>query len=330
MSFNTHIKQICKTAFFHLRSISKIRNILSQSDAEKLVHAFITSRLDYCNSLLSGCPKTSLKSLQLIQNAAARVLTGTRKREHISPVLASLHWLPHGSDIINGEKAPENSSHYMASVQNKKGQHVCGGFLITEDFVVSAAHCDEYNPTDVVLGNHNLKNDNHQKIKIKNKNIRENYQNIGQGNDIMLLEVSTCSCVQLNERVQTIQLPPAEIHLEENQVCQVAGWGKTKTRGKSVDELRVVDVSVINQRVCEEQWPGLPANVICAGGYKTTKGFCQGDSGGPLLCDGLAVGVVSFNYKENCSYPNKPNIYTDISKYRQWIDGIVKSRKYEE
>uniref|UniRef100_A0A669DT12 Reverse transcriptase domain-containing protein n=1 Tax=Oreochromis niloticus TaxID=8128 RepID=A0A669DT12_ORENI len=99
MSFNAHIKQICKTAFFHLCNISKIRNILSQSDAEKLVHAFITSRLDYCNSLLSGCPKNSLKSLQLIQNAAARVLTGTRKREQISPVLASLHWLPVKSRI---------------------------------------------------------------------------------------------------------------------------------------------------------------------------------------------------------------------------------------
>uniref|UniRef100_UPI000D3040EA uncharacterized protein LOC112434934 n=1 Tax=Maylandia zebra TaxID=106582 RepID=UPI000D3040EA len=99
MSFNTHIKQICKTAFLHLRNISKVRNILSQSDAEELVHAFITSRLDDCNSLLSGCPKNSLKSLQLIQNAAARVLTGTRKREHISPVLASLHWLPVKSRI---------------------------------------------------------------------------------------------------------------------------------------------------------------------------------------------------------------------------------------
>uniref|UniRef100_A0A3P8PIB2 Pyrin domain-containing protein n=1 Tax=Astatotilapia calliptera TaxID=8154 RepID=A0A3P8PIB2_ASTCA len=99
MSFNAHIKQICKTAFFHLCNISKVRNILSQSDAEKLVHAFITSRLDYCNLLLSGCPKNSLKSLQLIQNAAARVLTGTRKREHISPVLASLHWLPVKSRI---------------------------------------------------------------------------------------------------------------------------------------------------------------------------------------------------------------------------------------
>ncbi|WP_438638150.1 hypothetical protein, partial [Paraclostridium dentum] len=70
------------------------RSILSQSDAEKLVHAFVTSRLDYCNSLLSGCPSNSLRSLQLIQNAAAKVLTGTSKRDHISPSLASLHWLP--------------------------------------------------------------------------------------------------------------------------------------------------------------------------------------------------------------------------------------------
>ncbi|XP_005754663.1 trypsin-like [Pundamilia nyererei] len=242
-------------------------------------------------------------------------------------VLACLGRLAHGSDIINGEKAPENSMQYMASVQNNKGQHVCGGFLITEDFVVSAAHCNDFTPTHVVLGNHNLKNGNHQKIKIKKKIIHENYQQLGLGNDIMLLELLS---VQLNERVQTIQLPRAEIHLEENQVCQVAGWGTTKTHGKSVDELMVVNVSVITSKNCEAQWPRLPANVICAGGYNTTKGFCQGDSGGPLLCDGLAVGVVSFNYKENCSYPNKPNIYTDISKYLQWIDGIVKSRKYDE
>ncbi len=99
LSFDSHIKQISRTAFFHLRNIAKIRSILSQKDAEKLVHAFVTSRLDYCNSFLSGCTKKSLKTLQLIQNAAARVLTGTRKRDHISPVLASLHWLPVKSRI---------------------------------------------------------------------------------------------------------------------------------------------------------------------------------------------------------------------------------------
>ena len=99
MSFNSHIKQISKTAFFHLHNIAKIRHILPQNDAEKLVHAFVTSRLDYCNSLLSGCSNKSLKTLQLVQNAAARVLTRTRKRDHISQILASLHWLPIKSRI---------------------------------------------------------------------------------------------------------------------------------------------------------------------------------------------------------------------------------------
>ncbi|TKS71954.1 hypothetical protein D9C73_006029 [Collichthys lucidus] len=99
LSFNVHMKQISRTAFFHLRNIAKIRRTVSQADAEKLVHAFVTSRLDYCNSLLSGCSNKSLRTLQLIQNAAARVLTGTKIRDHISPILASLHWLPVKSRI---------------------------------------------------------------------------------------------------------------------------------------------------------------------------------------------------------------------------------------
>ncbi|XP_070400467.1 uncharacterized protein, partial [Nothobranchius furzeri] len=94
MSFKSQVSQVCRISFFHLRNIAKIRSILSRSDAEKLVHAFITSRLDYCNSLLSGSPQNVVKSLQLVQNAAARVLMRNKKRDHISPVLASLHWLP--------------------------------------------------------------------------------------------------------------------------------------------------------------------------------------------------------------------------------------------
>ncbi len=64
------------------------------SDAEKLVHAFMTSRLDYCNALLGGCPASSTNKLQIVQNAAARVLTTSRKYDHITPILQSLHWLP--------------------------------------------------------------------------------------------------------------------------------------------------------------------------------------------------------------------------------------------
>ncbi len=94
LSFENHISNVTKTAFFHLRNIAKLRNMLSVSDAEKLVHAFMTSRLDYCNALLGGCPASSINKLQIVQNAAARVLTRSRKYDHITPILQSLHWLP--------------------------------------------------------------------------------------------------------------------------------------------------------------------------------------------------------------------------------------------
>ncbi len=94
LSFENHISHVTKTAFFHLRNIAKLRNMLSVSDAEKLVHAFMTSRLDYCNALLGGCPASSINKLQIVQNAAARVLTRSRKYDHITLILQSLHWLP--------------------------------------------------------------------------------------------------------------------------------------------------------------------------------------------------------------------------------------------
>ncbi len=68
--------------------------MLPVSDAEKLVHAFITSRLDYCNALLGGFPASSINKLQIVQNAASRVFTRSRKYDHINPILHSLHWLP--------------------------------------------------------------------------------------------------------------------------------------------------------------------------------------------------------------------------------------------
>ena len=80
--------------FFSLHRLSKIRPLLNQSATEKLVHAFVTSRLDYCNSILYGCPESQLKKLQSIQNSAARLVTRTRKRECITPILYNLHWLP--------------------------------------------------------------------------------------------------------------------------------------------------------------------------------------------------------------------------------------------
>lgn len=93
LNFQKHISNISKTAFYHPRNTCKVRCFLSQSDSEKLFHAFISNRLDYCNAFFAGTTKQLLNKLQLIQNAAARILTKIKRFEHITP-LTSLHRLP--------------------------------------------------------------------------------------------------------------------------------------------------------------------------------------------------------------------------------------------
>ena len=94
VSMDKQIRNICKLSFFHLRNIAKVKKYISFKHCEILIHAFVTSRLDNCNSLLSGMSKGQLKKIQCVQNSAARLLMGTKKYDHITTVLINLHWLP--------------------------------------------------------------------------------------------------------------------------------------------------------------------------------------------------------------------------------------------
>ena len=94
ISMETHISNTCRIAFYHLCNIGRIRKFLTNESCEQLIHCFITSRIDYCNALFYDLPKRLLKKLQGIQNCAARILTFTKRYEHITPVLIQLHWLP--------------------------------------------------------------------------------------------------------------------------------------------------------------------------------------------------------------------------------------------
>ena len=80
--------------FFKIRLLAKTKSYLSFKDLERVINAFVTSRLDYYNALYVGMDQASIKRLQLVQNAAAHLLTGHKKRDHITPILASRHWLP--------------------------------------------------------------------------------------------------------------------------------------------------------------------------------------------------------------------------------------------
>ena len=93
LNFYDHITAICRSTYFHVRNIGKIRNSLSYNVCSTIIHALIRCRLDYCNSLLYNVPTHKTDRLQRLQNQCARILTKSPRREHIIPVLKSLHWL---------------------------------------------------------------------------------------------------------------------------------------------------------------------------------------------------------------------------------------------
>lgn len=94
LDMNTHIGLMCRSAYLQLRRLSSVRRYMDRVTFEHLVHAFITSRLDYANALLCGLSQCQIARLQRVQNSAARILTGTPRKDHIKPVLRALHWLP--------------------------------------------------------------------------------------------------------------------------------------------------------------------------------------------------------------------------------------------
>ncbi len=94
MSMVGHVGNVSRASFGEIRKLGSIRKFLTDDSTEILVHAFITSRVDYCNSLLIGLPKYLINRLQMVQNTAARVAKRVRKYDHITPVLFNLHWLP--------------------------------------------------------------------------------------------------------------------------------------------------------------------------------------------------------------------------------------------
>ena len=93
MTMVPHVNELSQSDRYHIRNIGKIRRFVDRDSCEKIIHAFVTSCLDLNNALLAGLPGDTVAKLQKCQNIAARVVTRTRIRDHITPVLMNLHWL---------------------------------------------------------------------------------------------------------------------------------------------------------------------------------------------------------------------------------------------
>ncbi|XP_050957809.1 granzyme G-like [Labeo rohita] len=225
--------------------------------------------------------------------------------------------------IVNGKEAKPHSRPYMVSLQIN-GHHHCCGFLISDEFVMTAAHCQKNQVMTAVVGAHDLKNKNEGSvcIGVKSYHKHPDYSNESNLNDIMLLRLE--EKVKLSTNVNLILIKNKEEI--KCTVCSVAGWGKRQIKGSANDRLMEANVTIIKNQQCKEKWKGSEkyslSKMMCAYGH---GGSCKGDSGGPLVCGNTAVGVMSFGDRERCNSPEYPNVYTKISAYFPWIRKIIKS-----
>ncbi|XP_069853441.1 trypsin-4 [Dipodomys merriami] len=220
--------------------------------------------------------------------------------------------------IVGGYTCAPNSVPYQVSLNS--GYHFCGGSLINDQWVVSAAHCYK-SRIQVRLGEHNINvQEGSEQIVSAAKAIRHpGYNSRNLDNDIMLIKLS--SPVSLNSQVAPVALPSS--CAPAGTQCLISGWGNTLSFGvNNPDELQCLDAPLLSQSVCEAAYPGkVTKNMVCAGFIEGGKDSCQGDSGGPVVCNGELQGIVSWGY--GCALKDNPGVYTRVCNYVDWIQATI-------
>ncbi|XP_053307522.1 transmembrane protease serine 9-like [Spea bombifrons] len=223
--------------------------------------------------------------------------------------------------IIGGEECDSHSQPWQVALYYFD-VFICGGVLIHESWVLTAAHCYMSN-IQVRLGAHNLKmvEDFEQLTYAEKQFCHSDFNTVTYDSDIMLLKLA--SPATLNQNIQTIPLPWQVA--EEGTNCLTSGWGTTTSPDERYpDVLQCVNITVVSMSVCQERYPNdvITDNMLCAGVVEGGKDSCQGDSGGPLVYDSVLQGITSWGERP-CGEPNKPGIYTKVFNYINWISDIM-------
>ncbi|XP_056373976.1 myeloblastin-like [Hyla sarda] len=222
------------------------------------------------------------------------------------------------TEIVGGREAAPNSHPYIASLQLRR-QHFCGGSLIAQQFLMTAAHClADINARDVtvVLGAHSLRSNEASRQTFRISRVFENGFNPQTlENDILVLQLDRR--VTLNSRVNLISLPRTNETVPAGTQCVTSGWGRLGTQARIPDRLQELNVTVTSGDLCRP-------NNICTGVFMQQAGICFGDSGGPLVCNGVIQGISSFIIR-SCGSGVAPDFFSRVALFRDFIDRSINS-----
>ncbi|KAB0391842.1 hypothetical protein E2I00_014764, partial [Balaenoptera physalus] len=226
--------------------------------------------------------------------------------------------------IMSGEIVVKSAWPWQASLQHNN-THQCGATLISNTWLVTAAHCfkNKANPHQWTVSFGTTINPPLMKRNIKRIIVHERYHSQAREYDIAVVQLSPS--VTFTDEIRRVCLPEASVSFQPNSTVYVTGFGALFYGGESQNDLRETRLKIISDDVCKQPHMygrDIKFGMFCAGYLEGIYDACGGDSGGPLVGKDLKdtwylIGIVSWG--DNCGQKNKPGVYTKVAYYRNWI-----------
>ncbi|XP_015498383.1 coagulation factor X isoform X1 [Parus major] len=234
--------------------------------------------------------------------------------------------------IVGGDECPPGQCPWQAVLLDEEGKEFCGGTVLNENFILTAAHCiNQSKEIKVVVGEVDREKEEPSesmhavdKILVHSKFIIDTYDN-----DIALLKLK--EPIRFSEYVIAACLPKADFANEvlmNQRSGRVSGFGREFEGGRRSKKLKVLEVPYVNRNTCKESTNlAITENMFCAGYDTEQKDACQGDSGGPHVTrykdTYFVTGIVSWG--EGCARKGKYGVYTKLSRFLRWVRKVMSS-----